>query len=137
MGILNVLEQMAVQLILFLYFAITITAFVVITIQAVESLPRLKRALFLTINSLACVAVKRSWAYFCNQRFIDLGRTVPNTLILFCGSAASLSLSLCQNEIPFDSQVVIVFGALWCILIRYIFEVCSDSRLALPKKITF
>ena len=121
MEILSVVGQLSDQLVLFLFFAFAMSSFAMMLIGAVESLPRLKKAFFLTTNSLLCVAIKRDWKYFCSQRFNDLARTVPETVALFSGSAASLLLGIFQNQIPFDTQTSLVLGALCCMVIYCVF----------------
>lgn len=91
--------------------------------QTLISLPRLRGAINITINSILCVIIKRDVRNFCSQRFIDLAQTVPFTLYWLSSSIAISALAIFQAEIPIEMQGLVSV----CILSSYLLYAMADA----------
>ena len=112
----------------FIYIVSCLVFFGVLIHQAMLSLPRLRRAVIITVNSVLCVIVMHDKKYFSKQRYIDLGRTVPRTATLFLGALASVALAIFQAQVAIESQGGIAFGMLSCFAIYLFLDLQPDSQ---------
>lgn len=112
----------------FIYVVSCLVFFGVLTHQAMLSLPRLRRAVIITINSVLCVIVMHDKKYFCKQRFVDLAFTVPRTIVLFSGALASVAMALFQSTVPIESQGGIALGMLSCFAIYLFLDLQPESQ---------
>ena len=112
----------------FIYVVSCMVFFGVLMHQAMLSLPRLRRAVIITVNSILCVIVMDDTKYCSKQRFIDLGRTVPRTTMLFLGAFASVALAMFQAQIAIESQGGIALGMLSCFAVYLFLDLQPDSQ---------
>lgn len=71
------------------------------------SIPRLRKALIITLNSLTVAIIYRDKKYFCTkQRLYDLWVTVPATLIWQTSTFLTLAIILGHKQIPLEAQLI-------------------------------
>ena len=71
------------------------------------SIPRLRKALIITLNSLTVAIIYRDKKYFyTKQRLYDLWVTVPATLIWLTSTFLTLAIILGHKQIPLEAQLI-------------------------------
>lgn len=70
------------------------------------SVPRLRRALIITLNSLIVMIIRRDKKFFCTQRLYDLWVTVPVTLIWLTSTLLTLAIALGYQDVPIEAQSI-------------------------------
>lgn len=92
------------------------------------SLPRLRRALILTLNSLMVMMVKRDRKYFCTQRIYDLWRTVPVTLVWLTSTLLTVVITLGYQDVPIEAKSIMSIFILLAFLIYRIFDIPASKK---------
>ena len=115
-----------------IYLLSCLTIFSLSLYQAFKSLPRVKRAVIITLNSIFYVIKERDLKYFCSQRFIDLGLTIPAMTFWFAGSAASVFLMSVYREMPIELQSMLAFCILLSSALYIILDAVPDTQVKIP-----
>ena len=90
-----------------IYFISCLMFLAVSSYRLLISIPRLRKALIITLNSLTVAIIYRDKKYFCTkQRLYDLWVTVPATLIWQTSTFLTLALILGHKQIPLEAQLI-------------------------------
>lgn len=89
------------------YFISCLMFLAVSSYRLLISIPRLRKALIITLNSLTVAIIYRDKKYFCTkQRLYDLWVTVPATLIWQTSTFLTLAIILGHKQIPLEAQLI-------------------------------
>ena len=90
-----------------IYFISCLMFLAVSSYRLLISIPRLRKALIITLNSLTVAIIYRDKKYFCTkQRLYDLWVTVPATLIWQTSTFLTLAIILGHKQIPLEAQLI-------------------------------
>ena len=90
-----------------IYFISCLMFLAVSSYRLLISIPRLRKALIITLNSLTVAIIYRDKKYFCTkQRLYDLWVTVPATLIWLTSTFLTLAIILGHKQIPLEAQLI-------------------------------
>ncbi len=90
-----------------IYFISCLMFLAVSSYRLLISIPRLRKALIITLNSLTVAIIYRDKKYFCTkQRLYDLWVTVPATLIWQTSIFLTLAIILGHKQIPLEAQLI-------------------------------
>lgn len=97
--------------------------------QLFISLPRLRKALIITLNSLIAVIMYRDKRFFyTKQRLYDLWVTVPATLIWLTSTLLTLAITLGYQDIPIEAQSITSVFILPAFLIYGILDIPDSQK---------
>ena len=90
-----------------IYFISCLMFLAVSSYRLLISIPRLRKALIITLNSLTVAIIYRDKKYFyTKQRLYDLWVTVPATLIWLTSTFLTLAIILGHKQIPLEAQLI-------------------------------
>ena len=90
-----------------IYFISCLMFLAVSSYRLLISIPRLRKALIITLNSLTVAIIYRDKKYFyTKQRLYDLWVTVPATLIWLTSTLLTLAITLGYQDIPIEAQLL-------------------------------
>ena len=90
-----------------IYFISCLMFLAVSSYRLLISIPRLRKALIITLNRLTVAIIYRDKKYFCTkQRLYDLWVTVPTTLIWQTSTFLTLAIILGHKQIPLEAQLI-------------------------------
>ena len=90
-----------------IYFISCLMFLAVSSYRLLISIPRLRKALIITLNSLTVAIIYRDKKYFyTKQRLYDLWVTVPATLIWQTSTFLTLAIILGHKQIPLEAQLI-------------------------------
>ena len=111
-----------------IYFISCLMFLAVSSYRLLISIPRLRKALIITLNSLTVAIIYRDKKYFyTKQRLYDLWVTVPATLIWLTSTFLTLAIILGHKQIPLEAQLIMSAGMLPSYLMYLILDL-PDSQ---------
>ena len=96
------------QVIMFVYVTTCVISVGFFVYEACITIPRLKKAVYLTANSLICAYKFKDVHCICIERAKDIGETVPKIAALLCGALAALALAALPTSVPIGVQIMII-----------------------------
>lgn len=92
------------------------------------SLPSLIEVVIFIINSLLHVIGYGDKRYWCNERFIDLAKTLPRSVFLFMGAVSALLLIQVQSQVSINAQLATATGFIVYFIMCSKFDILPDSQ---------
>ena len=112
-----------------IYFISCLMFLAVSSYRLLISIPRLRKALIITLNSLTVAIIYRDKKYFCTkQRLYDLWVTVPATLIWQTSTFLTLAIILGHKQIPLEAQLITSAMILPMILMYLILDIPDSQK---------